>query len=127
LILRLRYYPAWRVEVNGVAVKAVAERERGLIAVPVPQGRVQVSAHWTATGDVVAARWVSGASLLLVTGLFFFERKSWRDYLSSWASSQESTKEPELPAAGQKNPASSIKTGRRNTPSPKPQKPVRRK
>jgi hypothetical protein len=127
LILRLRYYPAWEVMVNGVPVKAVAERERGLMAVPVPQGRVQVSVDWTSTGDVVAARWVSGAALLLVTGLCFFERKSWRDYLRSWATSATSKEEPELRTVGQKHPAPSVSTGRKNAQSGSPPKPARRK
>ena len=47
LILRLRYYPAWSVTVNGVPVTPKAERERGLMAVPVPQGNVQVTVDWT--------------------------------------------------------------------------------
>jgi hypothetical protein len=75
LILRLRYYPAWGVKVNGISVTAVAERARGLMAVPVPAGNVQVSVNWTTTGDVVAARWVSGVALLLITGIYLFERK----------------------------------------------------
>lgn len=75
LILRLRYYPAWGVKVNGIPVTATAERERGLMAVPVPRGIVQVSVNWTTTGDVVAGRWVSGVALLLVTGIYLFERK----------------------------------------------------
>jgi hypothetical protein len=75
LILRLRYYPAWGVKVNGVPVTAIAERERGLMAVPVPQGKVQVTVDWTTTGDVLAGRLVSGGALLLVAGLYFFERK----------------------------------------------------
>lgn len=75
LILRLRYYPAWAVTVNGIPVTPKAERERGLMAVPVPRGNVQVAVEWTTSGDVVAGRWVSGAALLLVTGLYAFERK----------------------------------------------------
>lgn len=78
LILRLRYYPAWRVKVNGIPVRATAERERGLMAVPVPQGNVQVSVDWTTTGDVITGRWVSGIALLLVTGLYLLERRLMR-------------------------------------------------
>lgn len=75
VILRLRYYPAWSVAVNGTPVTAIAERERGLMAVPVPQGAVQISAIWTTTTDVLAGRWVSAVALLLLIGLHFFERK----------------------------------------------------
>jgi hypothetical protein len=60
-------------------VTATAERERGLMAVPVPKGHVQVSVDWTTTGDVVAARWVSGVALLLVIGLYGFERRVWQE------------------------------------------------
>jgi len=78
LILRLRYYPAWGVTVNGIHVKAQAERERGLMAVPVPKGNDLVSVDWIATGDVVAGRWVSFAALLLIAGLYSFERRRLR-------------------------------------------------
>jgi hypothetical protein len=75
LILRLRYYPAWRVRVNGILVRTVAERERGLMAVPVPRGNVQVTVDWMTTRDVVTGRWISFLSLILVAGLFVCERK----------------------------------------------------
>ncbi|MGD0729981.1 MAG: 6-pyruvoyl-tetrahydropterin synthase-related protein [Terracidiphilus sp.] len=78
LILRLRYYPAWAVKVNGIPVQAVAERARGLMAIPVPQGNVRVSVEWTTTPDVVAGRWASAAALLLIAGLFVFERRQRR-------------------------------------------------
>lgn len=82
LILRLRYYPAWSVKVNGIPVATTAERERGLMAIPVPRGNVQVSVFWTTTGDVVAGRSVSGVALLLVTGMYMFERKRLRSHLN---------------------------------------------
>lgn len=75
LILRLRYYPAWGVKVNGIPVTATAERERGLMAVPIPAGDVQVSVNWTTTPDVVAGRLVSAVALLLIAGMYLFERK----------------------------------------------------
>ena len=75
LIVRLRYYPAWEVKVNGTPVRAVAERERGLMAVPVPQGNVLVTVNWMTTSDVVAGRWVSGIGLLVIAGLYLFERR----------------------------------------------------
>lgn len=78
VILRLRYFPAWSVKVNGSPVTAVAERERGLMAVPVPRGIVQVSVDWKTTGDVVAGRLVSGIALILLICLHLFERKQVR-------------------------------------------------
>ena len=48
------------------------------MAVPVAKGNVQISVDWTTTGDVVAGRWVSFISLLLLVGLFSFERKRLR-------------------------------------------------
>jgi hypothetical protein len=128
LILRLRYYPAWGVKVNGVSVTAVAERARGLMAVPVPQGNVQVSVDWTTTGDVVAGRWVSGVALLLITGLYFFERKLMRPHLNlGKASSFVSTWEPKLLKVKPKHPIPSIPTERRDTPSDKQPKTARQK
>jgi hypothetical protein len=78
LILWLRDFPAWDVAVNGVRVNAVAERERGLLAIPVPQGNVLVSARWKTTDDVVVGRLISGVALLLVAGLYWLERKQLR-------------------------------------------------
>jgi hypothetical protein len=118
LILRLRYYPAWGVKVNGIPVTATAERERGLMAVPVPQGNVHVSVDWTTTGDVVAGRWVSVVALLLVTGLCLFERKLSRSYFAMGRTgSLVSTEEPKLP----------MRTDRRIAPSSKPPKTAKQK
>ena len=75
LILRLRSYPTWRIAVNGRLVTTLPGRADGLIAVPVPQGPVDLKVDWTTTGDVIAGRWVSVLSLLLLTVLGFLERK----------------------------------------------------
>ena len=92
LILRLRYYPAWGVKVNGIPVTATAERERGLMAVPIPAGDVQVSVNWTTTPDVVAGRIVSGVAFLLITGMYFFERKRSKTANSSVVKTKETPK-----------------------------------
>ncbi len=82
LILRLRSYPAWQITVNGRQVTPFDQREDGLMAVPVPQGRANVDVEWMTTGDAIAGRWVSGITLLLLAGLFFIERKQARPQLS---------------------------------------------
>jgi hypothetical protein len=110
-ILRLRYYPAWAVRVNGVPVTGVAERGRGLMAVPVSKGNVLISADWTTTEDVVAGRWVSGVALLLVAYLFLLERKRLRVHLSlDRRDSLDSTAEPKLPKAESEVSLSSTRT-----------------
>ncbi len=75
LILRLRSYPAWRVQVNGQAPRHLPERADGLMAVPVPQGPVRLTVDWTTTGDVVTGRWLTVAGLALLAGLAGLERK----------------------------------------------------
>jgi hypothetical protein len=75
LVLRLRSYPAWRVQVNGRPVPALPQREDGLMAVPVPQGPVNLAVDWTTTRDVLLGRWLSGLALLLLAVLYFIERK----------------------------------------------------
>ena len=55
LVLRLRSYPAWRVRVNGGPSAALPLREDGLLAVPVPQGPVNMSVDWTTTPDIILA------------------------------------------------------------------------
>ena len=75
LILRLRNYPAWQVKVNGQPVSDLPRRNDGLMAVPVPQGPVDLTVDWTTTPDVLAGRRLSALAVLLLTGLWFMERK----------------------------------------------------
>ena len=79
LILRLCVYPAWRVTVNGRPVAALPSREDGLMAVPVPQGPIDLAVDWTATPDVVASRWLSALGVLALTALWLLERKAKRN------------------------------------------------
>ena len=44
-------------------------------AVPVPQGRVDLTVDWTTTPDVIIARWLSCLSLLVLTGLWLRNRR----------------------------------------------------
>jgi hypothetical protein len=82
LILRLRSYPAWRVAVNGRSVGSLPRRDDGLMAVPVPQGNVELNVDWTTTPDAIAGRWLSALTVLLLTGLWLLERKLCRPRLS---------------------------------------------
>ena len=83
LILHLRDYAAWKVNVNGrdVAFGAKAAypklpgRDDGLMAVPVPQGAVQLDIDWITTGDVIMGRLLSIMSLGYIIILFLVERK----------------------------------------------------
>ena len=75
LILRLLSYPAWRIQVNGRPAAPLPQRDDGLIAVPVPQGTVTVTADWTSTPDVVAGRCLTALALLALFALTLFERK----------------------------------------------------
>jgi hypothetical protein len=74
LVLRLLSYPAWRVRVNGQLITALPRRDDGLMAVPVPQGPVDLTVDWITTPDVVAGRWLSGASVLVLTVLCLLQR-----------------------------------------------------
>jgi hypothetical protein len=75
LILRLRSYPAWRVALNGRPVGKLPRRDDGLMAVPVPQGEVDLTVDWANPPDVIAGRWLSALAVLALTGLWLFERK----------------------------------------------------
>ncbi len=81
MILRLRSYPAWQVRVNGQRPQSLPHRDDGLMAVPVPQGHVELTVDWGTTGDVIAGRWISGIALALFTSLCFLERKQTRPRL----------------------------------------------
>jgi hypothetical protein len=82
LILRLRGYPAWRIVVNGRLIASLPHRDDGLIAVPVPQGSVDLAVDWTTTPDVVAGHWLSALAVLLLTALWWLERKLKKFYRS---------------------------------------------
>lgn len=78
LILRLHSYPAWHVLVNGQPATDFPKRDDGLIAVPVAQGSVEITADWTATPDILLGRWCSGLALFLLMALWLLERRSLR-------------------------------------------------
>jgi hypothetical protein len=82
LILRLRSYPAWRILVNGQPPTTLPKRADGLLAVPVPQGPVDLTVDWTTTPDVLAGRWLSGLAVLLLTALCSLEWRRSRSRLS---------------------------------------------
>ena len=75
LVLRLRSYPAWRIQLNGRAVGDLPRREDGLMAVPEAQGRVNLAVDWATTPDVIAGRWLTALAALLLAGLWLVERK----------------------------------------------------
>jgi hypothetical protein len=75
LILRLVGYPAWRITVNGQPTDPADPRDDGLLAVPVPQGSVDLRVDWSTTLDVVAGRCLSGLALVLLAALGLCERK----------------------------------------------------
>ncbi|HMG85150.1 MAG TPA: hypothetical protein VK574_05380 [Terracidiphilus sp.] len=83
LILHLRDYAAWKVNVNGrdvtfganAAYSHLPHRDDGLMAVPVPQGAVQLDVDWITTGDVVMGRLVSLMSFGYLIVLCLIERK----------------------------------------------------
>jgi hypothetical protein len=82
LVLRLRSYPAWQVKVNGRLIPSLPPRGDGLMAVPVPQGPVDLTVDWSTTADVTAGRWLSGLAALLLAALCWVEQKWSRPQLS---------------------------------------------
>ncbi|MGA7857171.1 MAG: hypothetical protein WCA11_04560 [Terracidiphilus sp.] len=75
LILRLRTYPAWQVRLNGRLLDDLPERADGLMAVPVPQGPVDLTVNWTTTRDSITGRWLSALALASLIALSWLERK----------------------------------------------------
>jgi hypothetical protein len=73
-VVKLRSYPAWRVRVNGVEMRGLPARKDGLIVVPLAQGRVEIAADWTTTGDVVAGRWLSVVCGAMLAGVRWMAR-----------------------------------------------------
>ncbi len=82
MILRLRSYPAWQIAVNGRSLDSLPRRDDGLIAVPVPQGPVDLTVDWTTTPDVIAGRWLSSLPCCCSQDFGFWKRKLRRSRLS---------------------------------------------
>jgi hypothetical protein len=82
LILRLRSYPAWLIRINGQKVDKMIARPDGLMALPAPQGAVDLSIDWSSPPDVWIGRALSLTAVLLLTVLWFFERRSSRTQVS---------------------------------------------
>jgi len=75
MVLRLTRYPAWRVVLNGRQVTDMPQRNDGLLTIPVQQGPVALTVDWTATPDAIAGRWLSALGLLMLSALWWLERK----------------------------------------------------
>jgi hypothetical protein len=81
LVLRLLRYPAWTLRLNGRPLTALPPRGDGLIAMPVPSGPIHLTIDWTITPDVLAGRWLTALSVLLLTGLWLYELRRARTRL----------------------------------------------
>jgi len=69
LVLRLFNYPAWRVEVNGLAVQAGSRGGTGQMLVPVQAGANRVRVVFVRTWDRRAGAWISLLAILLAMAL----------------------------------------------------------
>ena len=70
LKLRLLDYPAWRVEVNEVAVVPEQRGETAQITVPLPAGLSHVLVRFIRTPDRTIGAVISAASMLIALLLF---------------------------------------------------------
>jgi hypothetical protein len=66
LALRLFYYPAWRVEVNGRVVEAQAREGTGQMLVPVEAGKNRVQITFARTWDRTVGGWISVVTILFL-------------------------------------------------------------
>jgi hypothetical protein len=87
LVLRLLRYPAWAIRLNGQPLTAdqlaaLPQRGDGLITVPVPSGPIHLTIDWTITPDVLAGRWLTALSILLLFALSLCEHRLRRSRLT---------------------------------------------
>ena len=83
LILHLREYAAWQVRVNGrllafgadPILTPLPQRDDGMMAVPVPQGHVELAVDWATTRDVIIGRWLSLVAAIFLAVLYIAERR----------------------------------------------------
>ncbi|WP_263383952.1 hypothetical protein [Granulicella arctica] len=77
LILNLRDFPAWQISLNEQIVPTRFAREDGLIAIPVPAGKLHVDATYVRGPDQTAG-WVISTASLCVLGLLLYQRRRLR-------------------------------------------------
>jgi len=58
------------------------QRGDGLITVPVPSGPIHLTIDWTITPDVLAGRWLTALSILLLFALSLCEHRLRRSRLT---------------------------------------------
>jgi hypothetical protein len=83
LVLRLREYAIWKIQLNGKLLAFGADphltqlphRDDGLIAVPTRGGHIQLNIDWATTRDEIIGRWLTALALILLAGVFFAERR----------------------------------------------------
>ena len=75
LVLRLREYPAWRIEVNGVEMKNLPHRADGLVVIPVREGLNDIYVEWVETWDYWVGRGLTLFALPLFWLLWSMERR----------------------------------------------------
>ena len=73
LVLHLLRYPAWSIRLNGQPFTNLPSRNDGLIAIPVPQGPIDLTVDWTRSPGDVAGRWLTVLSALLLFALSLCE------------------------------------------------------
>ena len=75
IILNLRDYPTWRINLNGTPITDHLQRDDGLIALPIPAGPSTIDIHYAQTMDQTLGDILSLASLALLLVLLRNRRK----------------------------------------------------
>jgi hypothetical protein len=75
LVLRLMKYPAWRVNVNGVAVTAQSDDPTGRMVIAVPAGHSEVDVRFSRTPDRWLGDVLSLAAFIFLCAFWYVERR----------------------------------------------------
>ncbi|MCL2660416.1 MAG: hypothetical protein FWD64_07875 [Acidobacteriaceae bacterium] len=75
LILNLRRYPAWNIQVNGSPAE-LADRDDGLIAIPLAAGAAHVRIRWQNTADHAIGNSITAVSFGLAVILWFRRQRN---------------------------------------------------
>jgi hypothetical protein len=75
VVLRVLNYPAWRVTVNGEAVRPSHAKGTEEMIVPIPAGESKVRIDFTRTTDRTLGGWISAASLIASLSILIYNRR----------------------------------------------------